>query len=333
MKKAFRIVAFALAAIAGLAILAYAIAWGVAKSRYERSFIAHEADFPIPFPLGDAELSKIREERVAGGASPADPLAGVDLAALALARAIESGQRIVATRAGCSGCHGQDFGGQVLIDSPILGRWAAPNLTTGKGSVTLTYSAADWDHAVRHGLRQNGRTSSMPAVEFVNLSDHELSDIVAYIRSRPPVARESPAMRYGPVFAFVFASAPDFVVAFSVDHQKAHLQEPPETGPTVAFGEHLAQVCRGCHGPGLSGGKIQGDPNMPIVANLTPHETGLKDWSEAEFIRALRKGKRKDGTAISEYMPWKAYGKMSDDELKAIYAYLKTVPPVAKGDR
>ena len=243
--------------------------------------------------------------------------------AIALARAIERGEKIVASRTGCSGCHRKDFGGATLVESPLLGRWAAPNLTTGKGSVTLTYTASDWDHAVRHGLRQNGRTSSMPAVEFTNLSDRELSDIVAYIRSKPPVDRQMGTMRYGPVFAFVFAAAPDYVVAFSVDHQKEHAKEPPQAAPTAQFGEHLVQVCRGCHGPGLSGGKIQGDPGMPVVANLTPHETGLKDWTEADFIRALREGKRKDGTAISEYMPWKAYGQMSDDELKAIYAYLQ----------
>ena len=173
----------------------------------------------------------------------------------------------------------------------------------------------------------------MPAVEFTNLSDRELSDIVAYIRSRPPVDRQAGTVRYGPVFAFVFAAAPDFVVAFDIDHQKEHLREPPGAAPTAQFGEHLVQVCRGCHGPGLSGGKIQGDPQMPIVANLTPHETGLSGWTEADFVRAMREGKRKDGTAISEYMPWKAYGQMSDDELRAIYAYLRTLPPLEKGNR
>lgn len=333
MKKAFRILGWSLLGLVGFAIVAYGIAWGIAKSRYEKQWVAHAADFPIPFPLSDAELAALRDERIAGGASADDPLAGMDLRAIALSRAIDRGERIVASRTGCSGCHGKDFGGATLVESPLLGRWAAPNLTTGKGSVTLTYTASDWDHAVRHGLRQNGRTSSMPAVEFTNLSDRELSDIVAYIRSKPPVDRQMGTMRYGPVFAFVFAAAPDYVVAFSVDHQKAHAKEPPPSAPTAQFGEHLVQVCRGCHGPGLSGGKIQGDPDMPIVANLTPHETGLKDWTEADFIRALREGKRKDGTAISEYMPWKAYGQMSDDELKAIYAYLRTVPPKAKGNR
>ena len=333
MAKLLRVLGVALLALVGMALIAYGVAWGIAKSRYEKRWVAHEADFPIPFPLTEAELATLRAESISAGASKDDPLAGMDLKAVALARAIDRGERLVKSRVGCSGCHGADFGGRVLVDVLPVGRWAAPNITTGKGSVTLTYTASDWDHAVRHGLRQGGRTSSMPAVEFTNLSDRELSDIVAYIRSQPPVDREVPKMRYGPVFAFVFASAPDYVVAYHVDHQKAHEREPPAATPTADFGEHLVQVCRGCHGPGLSGGKIQGDPNMPIVANLTPDETGLKAWSESDFIRAIREGRRPDGSAISDYMPWKAYGQMSDDELKAIYAYLRTVPAKAKGNR
>ena len=333
MKKLLRVLGWSLLAIVGLAIVAYGIAWGIAKSRYEKHWVAHEASFPIPFPLGDAEIAALREERIAAGAPAEDPLAGADLDAIALERAVARGEHIVATRTGCSGCHGADFGGVTLVDASMLGHWVAPNLTTGKGSVTLITTASDWDHAVRHGLRQDGRTSTMPSIEFTNLTDHELSDIVAFIRSKPPVDREVGTMRYGPVFAFVFAAAPDYVVAFSIDHEKDHAREPPQVASTAEFGEHLVQVCRGCHGPGLSGGKIQGDPNMPIVANLTPHETGLKDWTEEDFIRALREGKRKDGTAISEYMPWKAYGQMDDAELKAIYAYLRTVPPLPKGNR
>jgi cytochrome c553 len=100
----------------------------------------------------------------------------------------------------------------------------------------------------------------------------------------------------------------------------------------VELGQHIAQVCRGCHGPHLSGGKLDGDPDMPLVANITPHETGLKSWSEGDFIRALREGKRKDGTAINKAMPWQAYGQMSDTELKAVWAYLQTVPPLEKGN-
>jgi hypothetical protein len=72
---------------------------------------------------------------------------------------------------------------------------------------------------------------------------------------------------------------------------------------------------------------------MPIVANITPHETGLQGWTEADFLRALRQGKRKDGTDIKPQMPWSVYGQMNDVELKALWAYLQTVPPVPKGNR
>jgi cytochrome c553 len=173
----------------------------------------------------------------------------------------------------------------------------------------------------------------MPSIEFVNLSDHELSDVVAYIQSRPPVDRTMKGVRIGPVFSFVVAFGADTLLAFSLDHHKPHPVEPPVEAASVELGGHIAQVCKGCHNPQLSGGKVAGDPNMPIVANLTPHETGLKGWTEADFFRALREGKRKDGSDILPQMPWKIYGQMKDVEIKALWAYLQTVPPVAKGAR
>lgn len=333
MKKILRILGFTLAVIVGLASLVYAITWGIAKSRYDRVYAAHDAGFPIPFPLGEADLAKIREDRIAGGAAPDDPLAGVDLAALARVRAEERGKHLIETRVGCSGCHGADFSGGVIVDVPIVGRWVAPNISGGVGSVTRGYTASDWDHAVRHDLRRSGRASSMPGIDFVNLSDHELSDIVSYIRSKPKVDRDPGSIRFGPMFSILIATDSDAFTASRIDHGKAHAVEPPAATVSVEYGEHLVQVCRGCHGEHLSGGKLKGDPNMPVVANLTPHESGLKDWTEEDFLRALREGKRKDGTAISEAMPWKAYGQMGDAELKAIYAYLRTVPPRAKGNR
>ena len=72
---------------------------------------------------------------------------------------------------------------------------------------------------------------------------------------------------------------------------------------------------------------------LAIVANLTLHETGLKDWAEADLIRTMREGRREDGTAISEYMAWNADAQMGDAELRAIYAYLRTVPAIEKGNR
>ncbi len=332
MRRTLKYAAWALITLVIVALAAWFWAYRVATSRYEKQWTVHTVDFPIPFPLREDELAALRAERVAAGAQASDPLAGVDVQAVALERAVRRGQHLLESRANCNDCHGKDLGGAKIIDIAFVGHWVAPNLTTGEGSVTKGFAASDWDRAVRHGVRHNGRTSSMPVVEFVNLSDHELSDIVAYIRSVPPVNRDMGAVRFGPVFAYLIATDPKALGAFTIDHAKPHAAEPPAEAVSAELGRHIVQVCRGCHGENLSGGKLAGDPDMPIVANLTPHESGLKGWTESDFIRALRAGKRKDGTDISRMMPWQAYGRMTDTELKAIWAYLQTVPPLEKGN-
>lgn len=322
MKRFAQIVAWALLTI--VVVVGGALGWAFlrAQGRYDRTWTTHDATFPIPFPLDAGARDALPE-----GANAAT----ADSAALAVA--VARGDQLIHTRTPCADCHGKDFSGGVIIDVPVVAYWAAPNLTLGQGSVTRGFSAHDWDLAVRHGIRHNGRTSSMPCVEFENLSDHELSDIVSYIRSRPPVDRTMPPVRLGPVFAFVLATDPKQLAAFGVDHQAAHAVEPPAEAVTVELGRHIAQVCMGCHGPNLSGGKLQGDPAMPIVGNLTPDTSGVAGWSEADFLRALHEGKRPDGSAILEAMPWRVYGKMSDIELKAVWAYLRTLPPTPKGKR
>ncbi len=324
MKKFAKFVGWALCVLIVIALGALGVARVIAGRKYDRQWTAHEVSFPVPFPLSAAELETLRMEHPSGD---------VDLQSAALTRAIARGEHLVKTRVGCDGCHGGDFGGHVLIDQRAVGYWAAPNLTSGSGSVTKGFSPADWDRAVRHGIRHTGKSSSMPTTEFVNLSDHELSDIVAYVRSRPPVDRVVEPVRIGPLFSFVVAFGSDALPAFTTDHQKPHSAEPPVEAASVELGGHIAQVCRGCHGNSLSGGKVAGDPNMPIVGNITPHETGLKGWTEADFLRALREGRRKDGTEIKPQMPWRVYGQMNDVELKALWAYLQTVPAVPKGNR
>jgi mono/diheme cytochrome c family protein len=332
MKRFLKYSAWVLVTISTLALGAWFWAHYVATSRYGTQWTVHKDDFPIPFPVSEETLAGLQADAIAGGTAMDDPLARVDLGALALERAVENGKHLVQSRTACNGCHGNDLGGAYVIDVPLVARWAAPNLTTGEGSVTRGFTANDWDRAVRHAVRRNGHSSSMPSQDYVTLSDHELSDIVAYIRSLPAVNRDMGAVKFGPVFDFVIATDPTVLAAFTIDHNKPHVKEPPDAASGVELGNHIVQVCRGCHGPTLSGGKLAGDPNMPIVANLTPHETGLKTWTEADFTRALREGVRKDGTTISEMMPWRAYGQMTDAEISAMWAYLQTVPAVASGN-
>lgn len=315
MRKVLRYLAWGMAAILIVIVGANLWAYQVAQNRYTTEWQVHKADFPIPFPL------------------PAEGPAGAAAGGDALAVAIQRGKHLVQSRAGCNGCHGDDFGGAAVVDMPLIGHWMAPNLTLGEGSVVRDFTANDWDRAVRHAVRHNGQSSSMPAQEFVNLSDHELSDIVAYLGSLPPVNRDVGKVRFGPAFNFVVATDRDALAAFNIDHNRAHAVEPPAETAGAELGEHIALVCTGCHGTNFSGGKIVGDPNMPIVANLTPHETGLKSWNEDDFFHALRDGIRKDGSAINPAMPWRAYGNMSDTEIKALWSYLQTIPAVEKGER
>ncbi len=314
-------------------VVAWQLALKKATQRYEMKWEAHDASFPIPFPLDSAELAALRLERIAAGASAQDPLAGVDLAAAAELRAEQRGQHLVESRLGCNSCHAADFGGGEIINVPVVGYWAAPNLTTGPGGVTNGFTAHDWDLAVRHGIRHTGTSSSMPAGEFTNLSDHELSDVAAYIRTQLVVDRHIGAVRMGPVFAFMIASDPKSLPAFTIDHQQAHATEPPPMTVSLELGSHLAQTCSGCHNAKFSGGKMEGDPNMPIAANITPDATGIKDWTEDHFMRAMREGKRPDGSAIAEAMPWKSYAKMTDTELKALWMFLHALPPMPKGQK
>jgi cytochrome c553 len=101
---------------------------------------------------------------------------------------------------------------------------------------------------------------------------------------------------------------------------------PPPAGVTAAYGWYLARVggCMGCHGAHLSGGHLAGSPEDPAAANITP--SGIGAWSLADFVRTMRTGKNPSGHALDPFMPWRTAGGMTDDELAAIYAYLKTVP-------
>jgi hypothetical protein len=76
---------------------------------------------------------------------------------------------------------------------------------------------------------------------------------------------------------------------------------------------------------------VAGPPGLPPASNLTT--AGIGNWTEADFVRALREGTRPDGTVINEFMPWKAFRGMTDAELHAIWLYLRSVPARAFGNK
>lgn len=251
------------------------------------------------------------------------------------AAAVERGRHIAFTRA-CSDCHGPGLGGNTFIDDPALGRIFASNLTRGRGGVGARNSDADWVRAIRNGVGHDGRSLLvMPSYEYHGLSDEDVGALVAYLKTLPPVDREPVESRVGPVGrALYLAGQLPLLPAEMVPHDAPRAPAPP-AGPTAAYGAYLAPGCTGCHGPGFSGGPIPGGPpGMLPPTNITPDvATGIGSWTEEDFFRALREGKRPDGSALDPSMPWKNIGAMTDDEIRALWAYLRTVPAKPEGQR
>lgn len=332
-----RKVAIGVGVAVGLLVLAgggaYVWASGAAETKLSNTHPVHAVDFPIPFPLSDEEVATLRDERRA--AMPkGDPLEGVDLSALATERAVARGKHLVQAIYACAECHGGDFGGGVMVDDPAIGRLLGPNLTTGTGSRTINYVAADWDRMVRHGVKPDSTASPMPSTDFFSMSDRELSDIVSYIRSLPPVNKEVPGITLGPVGKVLLATGQLQLSAeiHPAKHAIDHAALPPAAEANATFGKHLAQTCSGCHGNTFAGGPIiGGPPDWPPAANLTP--TGLAGWTYEDFARALREGKSKNGVALREPMASmpKMARNMSDTELQALWAYFKDLAPLPTG--
>ena len=243
---------------------------------------------------------------------------------------IARGEHVAKIR-GCMACHGEGFAGHVDIESFLLGRLAGPNLTNGGRGATLT--DADWERAVRHGVRRSGAPLLiMPASEHTGMSDEDLGALIAYVRSLPSAPKTPPPSRAGPVLRGLFAAGMVLLLsAEEIDHSKPH-PDHLAAEPTREYGNYLSGMCKGCHGPQLSGGKIPGaPPDWKPAANITP--SGIGHYSEADFMTALRTGKRPGGSPIDTLMPWKEFRNMNDVELKALYAYLRSVPGREYGQR
>ena len=85
------------------------------------------------------------------------------------------------------------------MNDAAIGRILGPNITAGKGGRTAAYTMADWDRIVRHGIKPDGRPAVMPSEDFLLMSDQELSDVVAFLRSQPTVDAEVERPTFGPI--------------------------------------------------------------------------------------------------------------------------------------
>lgn len=245
------------------------------------------------------------------------------------------GEHLATVISKCVECHGNDFRGSVFVNDPALGLIVASNLTKGKGGVGDKYTDSQMAVAIRHGIKIDSTSALlMPSEEYQVLADEDVAAIIAYIRSKPPVDNELPKSALGPVGrALSVAGQLPINVAELVPLDRAH----PATvvrDTSLTYGTYLANAggCTGCHGPGLSGGKIPGTPpEWPPASNITPK--GIGHYTDAQLTEILRTGTRPDGSHVNDVMPWKYTAKMTDEELATTIKYLRSVPSKEFGGR
>lgn len=237
---------------------------------------------------------------------------------------------------GCMDCHGANGRGRVVIDDASGLYVRAPNITTRSDGAVAHYTVEDWVRTIRHGVKPDGRpVLIMPSEDYNRLTDADLGALISYVKQLP--AGEGPAaeLRLPLVVKALYAAGVVKDAAEKIDHALPPSRPVPE-GINAAHGAYVAAMCIGCHGAGLSGGKIPGaPPSWPAAANLTPGRgSAMARYDTAEkFITMLRTGKRPDGSEVSRVMPFEALRLLSDTDAAALHLYLQGVPARAAGGR
>jgi len=245
------------------------------------------------------------------------------------------GKRIFQYR-GCEACHGEQLQGLVYLDNPAIGQVITPNLTSGSGGIGAQRTDGDLLRAIRHGIRPDGTPLLfMPSTEFYYLSDKDLGRVIAYIGSVPQVGNVMPSSRLSVAGRIVMSITKEitFLPAELIPHN-APRPVAPVPGVSPEYGEYLSYSCKVCHGQTLSGGEIPGfPPEWPSAPNLTPDKSSrLPTWGEEGFIEIIRTGQKHGRTLNSDYMPWESYRHMTEEELRAVYIYLKSLSPKEFGN-
>lgn len=248
------------------------------------------------------------------------------------AAALERGRYLFASR-GCVDCHGAGGAGRMFVDDGKGLRVQGPNISPGPGSVVAAYRPEDWVRTIRHGVAPGGRPLIfMPSEDYNRLTDADLAALVAYVRALPP-SPGGPAIMELPLPARVLygLGAIDDAAA-KIDHAAPPAQ-PVAEGVNAAHGAYVANMCLGCHGPQLAGGRIPGGPpDWPAASNLTPGAgTVMARYPDAEsLLRLFRSGQRPDGSAV-KVMPFGSLREMNETDVRALHLYLRGLPPRPQG--
>ncbi len=276
----------------------------------------------IGHEMGERKLRRVIEVAV-------QPVpAGSGLAAL------EQGRYLYSTR-GCADCHGANGAGKEVINSGAM-LVVSPNITSGANSAISAYNNVDWVRTMRHGVKPDGTPIMiMPSEDYSRLSDDDVGALIAYVAQLPPVPGRSRVVELPFMVTAMYGFGQVRDAAEIIDHALPP-QAPVKAEVSLAHGQYVAHSCIGCHGATLSGGRIPGAPaEWPAAANLTPgDDSAMPRYATPEaFMQMLRSGKRPDGSAISSIMPFGSLSQMNDTDVRALHAYLATLPPRAAGGR
>lgn len=252
----------------------------------------------------------------------------------ATAQALERGAYLYNSR-GCADCHGAGGAGREFMNDGKGMRLAGPNITPGEGNVVARYTPEDWVRTLRHGVKPDSRpVFIMPSEDYNRLTDEDLGALVAYVKALPPKMGGAAVLDLPLPVRVLYAFDAIQDAAQKIDHTLPPAK-PIAQGVTAAHGAYVANMCIGCHGATLAGGKIPGGPpDWAPAANLTPGEgSAMPRYKDASaFVAMLRSGKRPDGTAIT-VMPFESLRALNDVDAQALYAYLQTVPARPFGQR
>ncbi|HEX5724677.1 MAG TPA: hypothetical protein VFX98_04380 [Longimicrobiaceae bacterium] len=258
---------------------------------------------------------------------------------------VARGEYLVRNVSVCGHCHvanprqGSDgpLSGGLAFRNWRLGTIHAANLTPDAETGLGRWSLPEIVRAIRNGEDREGHVLApvMPYEWLSGMSDRDALAVAAYLKSQPPVSnplRNRPNLVYR--LAKVFFLHP-------VRHAGG---AGPTRGPTAEYGRYLADhvaLCADCHTPRsgiqarpdrdrLYAGNAEPPKSFPAnPANLTPDSaTGIGRWSEGDFLRTLRTGINPQGDTLHPFMPWREYRRMTDDDLRAIYRYLRTRPAI-----
>ena len=248
---------------------------------------------------------------------------------------------------GCAGCHsphdwtkhdaailpGMLGAGMVMPIQELPGRVVPPNLTPDHETGSATWTDDMLARSIREGIGHDGRAlfPMMPYPHFRALPDEDVASLVVYIRTLPPVRNPLPKTEIIFPVKYLIRAIPEPLTA---------PVPPPDLSTPVKRGEYLVNVagCADCHTPQVRGQPIKGldfaggfiltGPwGRVATANITPDPSGIPYYDEQLFLQVMHTGYVK-ARPLKQIMPWWDFREFHEDDLKAMFAYLKTLPPV-----